>query len=277
MSWEAWLLMARSRAEDAVKARESSIKKRLRRCVEELEAARERLKKALEEARSLVRRAGELSQLKHHLSQRLRQEERKLGEKINDVLARCSELLQKDARLSEEAKHVEDLLEEAERCLKLGQVDRALDVSLQASRTLASFEVEARTLARRLEGFAGELEAEAKVLRSLTKRVDDDMKLASRVAVELAEGEEIRVSRACRLGELGKGILIITNKRLLFTGPSGRGMLEVPRSSVVLKASSRGLLGLGRKLILDLGGREVKVSGDKEGLRSIEEELRGST
>ena len=271
------MLLARSRAEDAAKSKLSTIRKKLRKLEEELRKVREGLEEAVEEVSSLLEEAGNITGTRHRLSGRIEEEREHLegiyGEAIS-LIQESTEIFLRAARRIEQVKRAAD---SADRALKLGLVDEALSTSVEALGDLSSLEEYLRPTILRMRDQISRLRTGEEVLRKLLEDVKRDIGLLMSLNVDVA-GEEVRLIKACGLEGFGNGILLLTDKKLLFLDRSGREILKIPRASIEVRGISKGFLGLRRKLILSTKGveelAELVISCNRHDLKAIEEELR---
>ena len=279
MHWEAWRLAARSRVEDAVKGRISSIRRSLRKGIERLEELSNQLKSLVREASDLLSRVGEVERYRHKLAPGIGYFKQYLLELLKQASEELSALDRKRTDIMGRLKHIEDLMNKALREAAAGSVDRAHELSLRAAEAGGKLLAELELISFETRELLWELGRILKQFGPLVKRVESDMRAVAAVGLTLDEDEVVRLVEQCRIGGIGPSTLIITNKRLLLAGARGGRRVEVPRNAIRHIEITKRLFGLRRSLLLILegpGGSEQVIRCDglnREALEEMLEEL----
>ena len=254
MQWEAWLLAARSRAEEAVRGRISSARKSLRRAYGELERRLRRLEEELEKARALLEGEGGPEETKHELAEEVEALRASLAEAIRRGAGLIGEAVNALRAMEEKRMRIEALAEEARREAAVGSLDKAHELAVEVERRKNDMLAELSRLSGALDREAGNVAGLRGRLEELVRRVRRELEMAEEAGIELGGGERLRLARACRARGLGKGILVITNERVVFSPCSGDEVLEARRERVRATGASRWLLRVRRKLVLSFPG-----------------------
>ena len=272
MDWGAWLLLARSRAEDAVKAKVSSVRKRLVRLEQELAGALSELDGTLSAISDFLRNAEALTKLPHVLARELIEHARALGEgatEAHELRTRLMALLAKWPTWKEE---VEDLLDRALLMAKSGEVDAAFELAIGASNRFSGLREKVEPILRAIRDLVMRLKGELATSRDVADRLERDVTLLSGAELTL-EGEELRLVVPCRVHGIGKARLAITSRRLLLLDCLGRVLMDVPKGSVRVSRVGKAFLGFGKKLVLSVQGpegrEELVVSCSKKDLKAV--------
>ena len=273
MTWDAWLLLARSRTEEAVKTKVSSIRRKLAQLTRSLEEAGRELERLSSSLAKLLRESRELRDAPHILAGEISGGLPALKEREAEVEGLSRALMDLAVRLAAEAEELDRLLDRALLLAKSGEVDSAFNLAIEASNRLSGTEKKAKPLLDRLKALSSELSAQLTTINNLVARIRSDLALLSKAGIELEPGEQLRLVRRCHLGGSRKVVLFITDRRLLLAHPTGPLVAVAPREAVRALCVRKALLGLRRKLILALEGpegrRELTLICGKKDLKDI--------
>ena len=253
MAWEAWRLVARSRAEEAIRGRISSVKKELRKAHNRAMRSMRNLEEELEGASFLVRKVGEAIKARHRLVGELKALSASLEEATEVVSRLLQETAMRIQALANKHVRLDMLVDGALREAAVGSLDRAHELVVEVER-------EKEALLHELSSLSDVLEERRRMLAGLRRRIEDvlehvgrEVELVDKAGVRLREGELVCLARRCRARGAGRGVLLITSERIVFSRPGDKG-LELERAWVRGASTSRAFLGLREKLVIAFSG-----------------------
>lgn len=276
MEWDAWLLLAKSRAEDAVKAKASAIRKKLFKLEKAISDTLSELSSTLSTFQDLKQKLEGLMEQPHALVRRLAVS---LGE-LNEKAGRAEELMAFLMKVLPKwptwAKEVNELLDKAIFLAKSGDGAAAFDLAIHASSRLSEVEGQVRPMLEASEGLVAELKEALEAISNGLARLEHEASLLEGLSLDL-RGELVRLVRPCSLPGLGSALLVLTDGRLLVLNRLGRVALEAPRDHVEVLRVKKGLLGSRARLLLAIsshaGRTKLTISCGKKDLKAILMEL----